>query len=66
MTGEIWSKKGMSHSFMVVTAHYVNRNYEFKECALDLIEFEHPHTGARISKIMNDVLKRWDFNGSVK
>ena len=51
---------------MVLTAHYVNRNYEFKECALDLIEFEHPHTGARISKIMNDVLKRWDFNGSVK
>jgi hypothetical protein len=61
LTGDIWSKKGMSNSFMGVTAHYVNDNFEIEECALDLIEFEHPHTGDRISKNMDDVQKKWDF-----
>jgi hypothetical protein len=42
---------------------YANDNFEIEEC--DLIEFEHPHTRARISTIMENVQKNWDFKASV-
>lgn len=65
LTADIWTKKGMSSSFLGVTAHMFSRN-DHKRYTLTLAVriFETPHTGNRILSLLKKILSDYevDFN----
>ena len=62
LTADIWSKKGMSSSFLGVTAHFFNRkDHKRYTLTLSVPLFETPHTGYRILRQLNIILSEYDI-----
>ena len=66
LTVDIWSKKGLTSSYIGVTGHFLimvvngpEKRAQMQACVLELIEFENPHTGYRIAVELLRVLKEW-------
>lgn len=57
---DIWSKKGMTESFIGITAHFF-ANHQRLKATLAVRSFESPHTGERILHIVKAVLQEWDI-----
>lgn len=57
---DIWSKKGMTESYLGVTAHFFANHKRYK-ATLAVRHFESPHTGDRILNIVKVVLNDWDI-----
>ena len=57
---DVWSKKGMSASFLGLTAHYYHREKKVK-CneAIAVRRFESPHTADRVSQLVDTILEEW-------
>ena len=60
---DIWSKKGMTESYLGVTAHFF-ANHQRCKATLAVRHFESPHTGDRILNIVKVVLNDWDISCS--
>ena len=60
LTADTWSKKGMSSSFLGVTAHFFNRKYH-KSLNTGCSIFETPHTGRRILHLLKTILSEYDI-----
>ena len=57
LTINIWSKKGMSESFLGVTSHcFLKRSHTLFRATLAVKRFPHPHTAERILQLTRDVL----------
>lgn len=62
LTADIWSKKGMSSSFLGVTAHFFNRkDHKRYTLTLSVRLFETPHTGYRILRLLKTILSEYDI-----
>ena len=59
ITCDIWTKKGMSESFLGVTAHFI-ANKKLHLVTLALRKMPSPHTGERIYEFVQDILSEWD------
>lgn len=70
LTADIWSKKGLATSYLVVTAQFLIENdtnindkiekcWEMTSCVLELSEFPTPHTGLRIAIEILRIIKDW-------
>ena len=60
MTVGIWSKKGMSESFLGKTAHtFLRRSNRCFTATLAVRSFAHPHTTDRVLEVVNDLLSEW-------
>ena len=60
---DIWSKKGMTESYLGVTAHF-SANHQRCKVTLAVRHFESPHIGDRILNIIKVVLNDWDISCS--
>ena len=57
---DVWSKKGMSASFLGLTAHCYNREKKVKcNVTIAVRRFESPHTADRVSSLVDTILKEW-------
>ena len=73
LTIDIWSKKGLTSSYLGVTAQFlivkevIRQGKKVKiacieDCVLELIEFPNPHTGVRIAtELLRIIKKAWDI-----
>ena len=62
LTADIWTKKGMSSSFLGVTAHFFNRvDHKKYNITLAVRPFESPHTGNRILSEIKSILSDYDL-----
>jgi hypothetical protein len=57
---DIWTKKGMTESFLGVTAHFFAQDACHK-VALAVRSIDSPHTGDVIVEVVKCVLKEWDI-----
>uniref|UniRef100_A0A1X7SXK3 HAT C-terminal dimerisation domain-containing protein n=1 Tax=Amphimedon queenslandica TaxID=400682 RepID=A0A1X7SXK3_AMPQE len=63
LTIDIWSKKGMSESFLGVTGHcFLKKSLSSFHCTLAVKRFTHPHTAERVLQITRDVLRDWEID----
>ena len=62
LTADIWTKKGMSSSFLGITAHLFNRiDHKRYNITLAVRLFQSPHTGNRILSVIKSVLSEYDI-----
>jgi len=60
LCADIWSKKGMTASFLGLTAHYYSRSKKDKcNITIAVRRFESPHTAERISQLTNEIVSEW-------
>ena len=60
---DIWTKRGMTSSYLGVTAHFFSRHDHRRHCVtLAVRVFPHPHTADRIRSLLDEVLKEWDVD----
>uniref|UniRef100_A0A1X7UUV6 HAT C-terminal dimerisation domain-containing protein n=1 Tax=Amphimedon queenslandica TaxID=400682 RepID=A0A1X7UUV6_AMPQE len=62
LCADIWSKPGMSASFLGVTAHFftLNSNKRHSIC-IALKRFPSPHNGTRITELLQNIVDRWEL-----
>jgi hypothetical protein len=57
---DVWTKKGMTQSFLGVTAHFVSL-MELRCVTLAVREMPCPHTGERIKEVLEKILIEWEI-----
>ena len=59
---DIWSKPGMTASFLGITAHYFSSNDNQRHTVtLAVRNLPFPHTAERISNTVDDILREWNL-----
>ena len=59
---DIWTKKGMTASFMGVTAHFFSRKDHKRHCVtLAVKRMPSPHTADHVLQVVREVLSDWDI-----
>ncbi len=62
---DIWTKKGMSSSYLDVTGHFFSQKDQRKHCVtLAVRRMPISHTAYNIRQIIDQVLMEWDISGS--
>jgi len=57
---DAWSKRGMSASFLGLTAHFYSRSKKDKcNITIAVRRFESPHTAERVSILVNEIANEW-------
>ena len=65
ITADIWSKKGMSTSYLGVTAHFFSQKDHLRHCVtLAVRRMPSPHTGENIRSVVQEVLSEWEIPSS--
>lgn len=60
---DIWSRPGLTESFLGISAHFYARSTHKRfGVLLGLPIFPSPHTGDRIKSLIDDCLKEWDIS----
>ena len=60
LCADIWSKEGLSSSYLGVTAHFFSKkDHQKHNVTLAVRKFAHPHTGEQVREVVGDVLKEW-------
>ena len=59
---DIWSRKGMTQSFLGITAHFFTKS-DHRRCVATLAVrvLPSPHTADRIEELVRNVLQEWDI-----
>ena len=59
---DIWSKKGMTSSYLGITAHFFSQHdHQRHKVTLAVRRFLHPHSGVRIREIVESILEEWNI-----
>ena len=61
----MWTKKGLTTSYLGVTIHFISKDGILERAVLDLILFPSPHTGEAIANFVNQVLLEWNISKSI-
>ena len=62
---DIWSKKGLSSSYLGITAHFFSRKDNRRHCATFAVRrMESSHTGVYVRMVVDNVLTEWDVQPS--
>lgn len=65
ITIDIWTKKGMSESFLGVTAHsFLRKSHQCFIATLAVRRFPQPHTADRVLEVLKAVLHEWGIEES--
>ena len=59
LTADIWSKKGLTSSYLGVTIHFVGSDSVLRSAVLELIHFPSPHTGKAVAESIENTVKEW-------
>jgi hypothetical protein len=55
---DIWTKNGMSESFLGITAHFISK-HKLHRVTLAVRRMPSQHTGDRIREVVEDILREW-------
>lgn len=59
---DIWTKRGMTSSYLGITAHFFSKFDHRKHIvALAVRKLCHPHTAENIRQILEEVLEEWEI-----
>ena len=59
---DIWTKKGMTASFMGVTAHFFSKkDHRWHSVTLAVKKMPSPHTADNVLQVVQEVLSEWDI-----
>ena len=62
---DIWSKRGMSSSYLGITCHFYSRRDHRRHCVtLAVRRMPSPHTGEKIREVVDEVLEEWNISPS--
>ena len=62
LCADIWSKKGLTSSYLGITAHFFSRKDHCRHCVtLAVTRFPHPHTGQHVREVVEEVLGEWEI-----
>ena len=62
ITADIWTKKGMSSSYLGVTGHFFSRkDHRRHVVTLAMRRMPSPHTAENIRMLVDDILSEWDI-----
>ena len=62
LCADIWSKKGLTSSYLGITAHFFGRKDHRKHrIVLAVRKFAHPHTGEHVREVVDKVLMEWEI-----
>ena len=62
---DIWSKKGLSSSYLGITAHFFSRNDCRRHTAtLAVRRLTSSHTATNIRQVIDDILTEWDIDSA--
>lgn len=56
---DIWTRKGMTESFLGITAHYMLADWQRRVATLAVRTFPSPHTADRVRILLENVLDEW-------
>ena len=56
---DVWTKKGLSQSFLEVTAHFLLSNNQRHRVALAVCLFPGSHTAVKVRALLTTILKQW-------
>ena len=60
---DIWTKRGMTSSYLGVTTHFFSRHDHRRHCVtLAVRVFPHPHTAERVRNLLDEILKEWGID----
>ena len=60
---DVWSKKGLTSSYLGITAHFFSRKDHRRHCVtLAVRRMVSAHTGAYIRKVVDEVLGEWEIH----
>lgn len=60
---DIWSRKGLTASYLGITAHYFDKKTQsIRRILLGLEKIDYPHSAERILESMNTVLNKWEID----
>lgn len=59
LCADIWSKKGMSSSYLGMTAHFFSQCDHRHQVTLAVRRLPHPHTGSNIRDATESILEEW-------
>ena len=59
---DIWSNKGLTSSYLGITAHFFSRNdHRCHIVTLSICRLHTTHTAANIHKVVDEILEEWDI-----
>jgi len=64
LTVDAWLDR-RSRSFIGVTCHFINHNFDAQALLIDFVRFKSPHTGENINRITESTLDRYDIKEKV-
>jgi hypothetical protein len=62
LTADIWTKKGMTSSYLGITAHYIGPDDQRKKLTLAVRPMPASHTGDQIYILTTNVLREWHIS----
>ncbi|XP_055357212.1 uncharacterized protein LOC129602241 [Paramacrobiotus metropolitanus] len=63
LSTDIWTKKGMTESFLGLNAHYVDAaTRETRSCTLACRSFPSPHTAEKVYVLVKEILDEWKIS----
>ncbi|KAJ8937235.1 hypothetical protein NQ314_011990 [Rhamnusium bicolor] len=64
LTTDSWTSQN-SESFLAVTAHFLNNNFEFKTCLLECISFPESHTSLNLATGLKKISNEWNIDDKI-
>lgn len=64
LTSDLWSAIN-TNQYMVLTAHFVNRNWELEKKVLSFIHCPPPHNGFNLAEKLISLLKEWGIEKNI-
>jgi len=64
LTTDCWTSIN-NQSFIAITAHYLDTDFNFKSVLLECVAFEESHTSHNLKVKIESVITDWELNGKV-
>jgi hypothetical protein len=64
-TSDIWTCNHTSIGFMVVTAHFISKDWQYFDIVLSFKKMAPNHTGYNINQLFKDVIREWKLENKV-
>ncbi len=55
----MWSKKGLTSSYVGITVHFISKEGTLENVVLDVVLLPSPHTGKAIATLIKEALVSW-------
>ena len=61
LTTDSWTSRACE-SYITITAHFINRNWNLRNFVLQIRLLEESHTGVNIGAVLREALTEWNLN----